>query len=306
MLIKVLGSAAGGGFPQVNCNCRNCSGVRRGVPGLRARTQSSLAVSRDGAAWVLLNASPDLRQQLAATPGLAPHAEAGARSSPITAAVLTNGDVDHIAGLLSLREGLTFTLYASARVLGALSSNSVFDVLDRRLVPRVALPMGRATELARLGLVLEGFPVPGKVPLYLEDAAAGSSFGTREGDTLGLRVSDPATGTSFFYVPGCAAVDPALAERLKGAALVLFDGTLYTDDEMIAQGLSTKTGGRMGHISMSGRDGSIAAFQALDVKRRIFVHINNSNPVLCEESPERAEVEAAGWEVAFDGMEIRL
>jgi pyrroloquinoline quinone biosynthesis protein B len=155
-------------------------------------------------------------------------------------------------------------------------------------------------------LTVEAFPVPGKIALYLEDTTAGGGFGTREGDTVGLRIGDPASGTSFYYVPACAVVNPALARRLRGAALVLFDGTLYTDDEMIAQGLSTKTGERMGHICMSGRDGSVAAFRPLDVKRRIFVHINNSNPVLRADSPERAEVEATGWEIAFDGMEIHL
>jgi pyrroloquinoline quinone biosynthesis protein B len=307
MLIKVLGSAAGGGFPQVNCNCRNCADVRRGAPGLRPRTQSSLAVSRDGRAWALLNASPDLRQQVAATPELAPRADGGVRSSPIAAVVLTNGDVDHVAGLLSLREGVGFTLYGSERVLGALAANSVFDVLDRGLVPRVALPMAGPVALPALGLTVEAFPVPGKVALYLEDAAAtGSGFGTREGDTVGLEVRDPVAGAGFLYIPGCAAVDAGLAGRLKGAALVLFDGTLYTDDEMIAQGLSAKTGRRMGHISMAGRDGAIAAFRELGVRRRVFVHINNSNPVLREDGPERAEVEAAGWEIACDGMEIRL
>jgi pyrroloquinoline quinone biosynthesis protein B len=310
MLIKVLGSAAGGGFPQVNCNCRNCAAVRRGDPGLQPRTQSSLAVSRDGETWALLNASPDLRQQIAATPELAPHPQAGVRSSPIKAVVLSNGDVDHIAGLLSLREGVAFTLYASERVLGALLANSVFDVLDRGRVPRVPLAMGEPIELAAsgvsLGLTVEAFPVPGKIPLYLEDAAAGSAFGTREGDTIGLKIGDPATGAAFFYIPACACVDAALAERLGGAALVMFDGTLYSDDEMTAEGLSTKTGNRMGHMSMSGRHGSIAAFAALDVRRRIFVHINNSNPVLRPDSPERAEVERAGWENAFDGQEIRL
>jgi pyrroloquinoline quinone biosynthesis protein B len=310
MLIKVLGSAAGGGFPQVNCNCRNCAAARGGEPGLLPRTQSSLAVSRDGEAWALLNASPDLRQQLAATPELSPHPRAGVRTSPIKAVVLSNGDVDHIAGLLSLREGVPFTLYASERVLGALLANSVFDVLDRRLVPRVPLQIDRPTELAAhgvpLGLTVEAFAVPGKVPLYLEDAGAGSGLGTREGDTIGLQIGDPATGAGFFYIPACASVDAELAERLGGSALVIFDGTLYSDDEMIAQGLSTKTGKRMGHICMSGSDGSVAALGALGIGRRVFVHINNSNPVLRPDGPERAEVERAGWEIAFDGMEIRL
>ncbi len=310
MLIKVLGSAAGGGFPQINCNCRNCADVRRGRQGLRARTQSSLAVSGDGESWVLLNASPDLRQQVAETPELAPHASAGARMSPIKAVALTNGDVDHVAGLLSLREGFAFTVYATGRVLQTLAANRIFDVLDGRLVERVPLTMGAPVALAgggaRLGLTLEAFPVPGKVALYLEDPDAGPGLGTREGDTIALRIADPATGAAFFYVPGCAAVDAALAGRLRGASLVLFDGTLYSDEEMIAQGLSSKTGRRMGHIGMSGPEGSLAALSGLGVQRRIFVHLNNSNPVLREDSPERREVEAAGWEVAFDGMEIRL
>jgi pyrroloquinoline quinone biosynthesis protein B len=304
MHIKVLGSAAGGGFPQINCNCRNCADVRAGRPGLRRRTQSALAVSADGLSWVLLNASPDLRQQVEATPALAPRGE-GLRCSPIAAVVVTNGDIDHIAGLLSLRESLRFQLFASERVLAALAANPVFNVLDRAHVQRVALPMAASVEPAP-GLTIEAFEVPGKVALYLEDAAAGPSLGTQPGDTLGLKVSDTATGAAFFYVPGSAAVDAALARRLRGADLVLFDGTLYTDDEMIEQGLSTKTGKRMGHISMAGAAGSLAAFRDLGVKCRVFVHLNNSNPVLREDGPERAEVERAGWQVAVDGMEISL
>jgi pyrroloquinoline quinone biosynthesis protein B len=303
MLIKVLGSAAGGGFPQINCNCRNCADARAGVPGLSPRTQSSVAVSSDGRSWVLLNASPDLRQQLATTPKLAPDPTAGPRSSPIKAVVLTNGDIDHVAGLLSLREGLSLSLYASREVHTALDANSIFNALDRTLVPRIVLETDEPIEA--LGLTLDAFPVPGKVALYLEDPAV-QGFGTRAGDTLGLRITDSTGGRSFFFVPGCAAVDDQLASRLRGAELVLFDGTLYTDDEMIAQGLSAKTGKRMGHISMSGPDGSMAAFDKLDVRRRVFTHMNNSNPALREYSPERRAVEAAGWEVAHDGMEVRL
>jgi pyrroloquinoline quinone biosynthesis protein B len=305
MLIKILGSAAGGGFPQINCNCRNCTDVRQRKPGLSPRTQSSLAVSRDGNAWALLNASPDLRQQIAQTPTLAPRAEAGLRDSPIKAVVLTNGDVDHIAGLLSLREGFAFALHASQRVLDTLAANSIFKVLDPGRVPRMALEAGQAAKLD-LGLTVEAFAVPGKIALYLEDPAAGRSLGTQDGDTIGLRVADQTSGAAFFYIPGCAGVDETLAAQLRGAQLVLFDGTLYSDDEMVAQGLSSKTGKRMGHISMSGADGAIAVFRDLGVERRVFVHINNSNPVLRENSPERAEVEKAGWEVAYDGMEISL
>lgn len=310
MLIKVLGSAAGGGFPQLNCNCRNCADVRARKPGLAPRTQSSVAVSSDGLSWVLLNASPDLRTQFAACPELAPSPGGGSRSSPVKAVVLTNGDVDHIAGLLSLRESLAFSLYASAEVHAALDENSIFNVLDRALVPRVRLPIAEPVALANgsegLGLAVEAFPVPGKIALYLEDPGAGPGFGTRAGDTLGLRIVEPATGAAFYFIPGCAAVDRSLANRLSGAELVLFDGTLYTDDEMIAQGLSAKTGKRMGHIAMSGPEGSMAAFADLGVRRKIYVHLNNSNPALREASPERRAVEAAGWEVAHDGMEIRL
>ena len=303
MIVKVLGAAAGGGFPQANCNCRNCADVRAGKPGLSQRTQSALAVTRDGERWVLLNASPDIRQQIAATPALAPRPESAIRSSPIVAVALTDGDVDHVAGLLSLREGLPFTLFASRRVLDALAANSIFNVLNPRHVARVALPLGTRIEMDG-GLTIGAYPVPGKVALYLEDA--GRDFGTHEGDRIGLEISDPAAGTAFHYIPGCAAIDPALARRLAGARLVLFDGTLYTDDEMITQRLSDKTGLRMGHMSMSGSRGSMAAFAALGVERRIYVHINNSNPVLRDDSPERADVERAGWEVGYDGMEIRL
>jgi pyrroloquinoline quinone biosynthesis protein B len=303
MIIKVLGSAAGGGFPQANCNCFNCAGVRAGDPQLVPRTQSSLAVSREGETWALLNASPDIRQQINAMPELVPRPDHALRCSPIKSVVLTNGDVDHVAGLLSLREGLPFTLHATSRVLAALAANSIFNVLDHGCVPRIAMALGESFQTAN-GLVVEAFAVPGKIALYLEQAGPG--FGTHEGDTIGLKVSDPAIGTAFTYIPGCATVDMDLAQRLKDAALVLFDGTLYTDAEMIEQGLSDKTGGRMGHMSMSGPRGSLAALEHLNIKRRVYVHMNNSNPVLRAESPERAEVERAGWEVAFDGMEIRL
>jgi len=310
MLIRILGAAAGGGFPQWNCSCRNCADVRAGKPGLRPRTQCSLAVSANGSDWVLLNTAPDLRQQINETPELGARADGGLRNSPIKAAVLTGGDVDFIAGLLNLRELQPFSVYGSARVLATLADNSVFNVLDRAVVPRRELPLGAATPIEGggrdTGLVVEAFAVPGKIALYLESGASSDNFGSREGDAIGLKVSAPETGRSFFYVPGCAVVDPELAARLKGAALVFFDGTLYTDEEMIRQGLMQKTGQRMGHISISGPEGSIAALAPLDVGRKIYVHINNSNPVLDENSPERRATEAAGWEVGLDGMEIRL
>jgi pyrroloquinoline quinone biosynthesis protein B len=310
MIIKVLGSAAGGGFPQWNCNCRNCVAVRSGKPGFKARTQSSLAVSRDGESWVLLNASPDLRQQIAQTAELHAKPKLGLRHSPIKAAVLTNGDVDHVIGLVNLREAQPFTIYGTGRVLDILKSNTVFQVLAEPLVPRITLALDEPVALqgssGELGLTVEAFAVPGKVALYLEDAAAGDDFGTQEGDTIGLEISDPATRKSFFYIPGCATIDAALARRLEGASIVFFDGTLFTDDEMIEQGLLGKTGARMGHISMSGPSGSIAAFSKLGVGRLIYVHINNSNPALDESSAARKSIEGAGWEVGYDGLEVRL
>lgn len=310
MIIKVLGSGAGGGFPQWNCNCHSCVAVRTGTPGFKARTQSSLSVSRDGVSWVLLNASPDLRQQIAQTPALHANSRRGLRHSPIKAAVLTNGDVDHIIGLINLREAQAFSIYGTRRVLGILKSNSVFQVLAEPLVPRIELPLDRTVPLkgadVDLGLTVEAFAVPGKVALYLEDPSAGKGLGTQEGDTIGLKVTDPAAKTSFFYIPGCAEIDETLAKRLKGASVVFFDGTLFTDHEMIEQGLLDKTGARMGHISMSGPSGSIAAFSQLGVGRLIYVHINNSNPALDENSAARKSIEGAGWEVGYDGLEVRL
>jgi pyrroloquinoline quinone biosynthesis protein B len=310
MLIKVLGSAAGGGFPQWNCNCHNCVAVRAGTPGFKARTQSSLAVSRDGENWALLNASPDLREQLNKTRELHANPGHGARHSPIKAVVLTNGDVDHIAGLINLREAQPFSIYGTKRVLSVLADNSIFQILAQPLVPRIELPFDQTVPITGagvdLGLTVEAFNVPGKIALYLEDASAGADLGTQEGDTIGIKISDPAAGKSFFYIPGCAKIDDPLAARLNGASLVFFDGTLFTEDEMIQQGLMPKTGSRMGHINMSGENGSIAAFSKLGVGRLIYVHINNSNPALNENSDARKAIEGAGWEVGYDGLEVRL
>ena len=308
MIIKILGSAAGGGFPQWNCNCRNCASARAAKPGFMPRTQSSLAVSADGANWALLNASPDLRQQINDNPELGARPGQGLRDSPIKAVVLTNGDVDHIAGLINLREGQAFSIYAADRVLATLNANSVFNVVSHANAPRIPLPLDEPLALAGagvdLGLTVEAFAVPGKIALYLE--TEGANFGSRAGDTIGLRVRANATGKEFFYIPGCAEIDAPLAKKIKGASLLFLDGTLFTDDEMVTQGLSQKTGQRMGHISMSGQQGSIEAIKPLGIARRIYVHMNNSNPALEDGSAARAAVEAAGWIVGYDGMEVRL
>ena len=211
MIIKVLGSAAGGGFPQVNCNCRNCADVRAGRPGFPPRTQSSLAVSRDGERWVLLNASPDLRQQIAATPELAPRAERGLRSSPIKAVVLTNGDVDHVAGLLSLREGVGLLALCLAARAGGAGGQQHLQRAGQRPCRASRCP-STARSRSAAGLTVEAFAVPGKVALYLE--SAGPDLRHARGRHHRPKVSEPATGAAFYYIPGCAAVDATLAARL--------------------------------------------------------------------------------------------
>jgi pyrroloquinoline quinone biosynthesis protein B len=307
MQIIVLGAAAGGGFPQWNCNCATCRQAWGGAA--PAQTQASLAVSADGERWLLLNASPDLRAQIPATPALQPRRPG--RDSPIAGAVLTNGDVDAVAGLLTLRESWPLALYATPRVLDVLASNSIFNVLNPDYVARRPLALGRPVDLAGkngtpLGLTVEAFSVPGKVALYLEDRAIEHRLAQRSEDTIGLMISAPATGKRFYYIPACAALDEELARRLKDAPLLFFDGTLWQDDEMIRAGLGDKTGRRMGHLSVSGPAGSLAALAALGIDRRLFIHINNTNPMLCLGSPERRAVEAAGWEVARDGLELDL
>jgi pyrroloquinoline quinone biosynthesis protein B len=312
MRLKIIGSAAGGGFPQWNCNYRLSRGAWKREENLRPRTQSSLAVSTNGSDWVLFNASPDIRQQIAATPELQPHADGPLRGTPIRAVILTNADVDHIAGLLSLREREPFVIYATRRVLEVLGTNSIFNVLDRSIVQRRELMLGERTDILDVqgeptGILIETFAVPGKVALFLEDQAkAAEGFGTEEGDTIGLRISSQTDHHAAFYIPGCAGIDHSLKQRLAGADCLLFDGTVFTDDEMVTAGVGTKTGARMGHTHISGEDGSMVSLADIGIKRRIYVHINNTNPILDETSPECATVNEAGWEVAYDGMEVRL
>jgi pyrroloquinoline quinone biosynthesis protein B len=300
MRLIVLGAAAGGGFPQWNSACPVGRRAWQGDPAARWRAQCSVALSADGERWALLNASPDLRQQILATPAL--HPRRGPRHSPIAAVVLTNGDVDHVAGLLTLRESQSFALYATGAILSVLESNPIFNVLNPEFVSRDRLTLEQPVGLDG-GATIVPFAVPGKVPLYLEGDAP--AIGAETEDVIGLELR-AGTGQSAFFIPGCARLTPALAGRLREAALVLFDGTLWTDDEMIRSGTGVKTGARMGHMSIFGPDGTLAAFAPLDVRRKILIHINNTNPILVDDSAERKVVEAAGWEVAYDGMEIEL
>ncbi|MFE1601834.1 pyrroloquinoline quinone biosynthesis protein PqqB [Methylobacterium sp. ID0610] len=295
----ILGSAAGGGVPQWNCRCPICAMAWAGDRRVLPRTQSSLAVSPDGDTWLLVNASPDIRQQLFATPAL--HPRHGLRHSPIAAVLLTNGDVDHVAGLLTLREGQPFRLHATRNILDSVSANRVFDVLAAEHVARREVALNETFEPVP-GLSVTLFAVPGKVPLWLEDGTP--EIGAETETTVGAMIE--AGGKRLAYVPGCARVTDDLKCRLAGADLLLFDGTVLADDDMIRAGVGTKTGWRMGHVPMTGDGGSIAALAAVPIGRRIFVHINNTNPVLVEGSDARRAVEAEGWTVAHDGLTIAL
>ncbi len=291
---RILGAAAGGGLPQWNCGCENCNLARSGdIP---AQTQSSLAVSANGTDWAILNASPDIRQQMADCPVLHP---TGLREMPLRSVLLTNGDIDHVAGLLTLREMQPFTLYATPGIQEVLDGNPIFSALNASVVDRATVHLDKPTEIAP-GLSATLFSVPGKVPLYLEgDTVQTDLLGDQ---TVGVHLQ--AGETDAYYIPGCALLNDDLRARLNGAALVFFDGTLWQDDEMLRAGIGQKTGKRMGHMSMSGPDGSLAAFDTLDVGRKVYVHMNNTNPVLRPASPERARAQAAGWTIGQDGMEI--
>jgi pyrroloquinoline quinone biosynthesis protein B len=306
--VVVLGAAAGGGVPQWNCGCAVCRAARSKHPEIRS-TQASVAVSNDGEYWFLVNASPDLRQQVTATPQL--HPRPGAlRHSPIAGVILTNGEIDAVTGLLSMREGSPFAIYAHPKVLAILKSNSIFDVLRPENVQRVPIEIDTAFEPqlpggGPSGLEILPFAVAGTSAWYLRGKEhPGGAAST--GDTLGLRIADKASGKYLYVITACAGVDDTLKERLTGAPLVLFDGTVWRDDEMIRAGLGDKTGQSMGHIAMSGGDGAIVSLADLGIGRKIFLHINNSNPAWLHASPERQALERAGWQIPSEGMEIVL
>ena len=298
MRVLVLGSGAGGGVPQWNCRCAVCS-LAWDEPGrVRHRTETSLAVSADGHTFVLLDAAPELREQIIATPSLHPWGEG--RHSPIAAVFLTSGEVDHVAGLLCLREGHAFSLLGTAGTLANLSASPIFDVLRSDIVKRFPLLLEHPVEVA--GLVVTAFAVPGKVPLYLERDSV--SIGEATDDVVGLEVTDGRH--RLAYVPGVAHLPPALRDRIGAVDLVFLDGTTFTDNELVAAGLSHKTAGRMGHLPMTGDGGSLQAFRGHGKTRKVYIHLNNTNPVLVEDSVERRRVVEAGWAVAHDGMEIVL
>jgi pyrroloquinoline quinone biosynthesis protein B len=232
------------------------------------------------------------------------------RHSPIAGVILTNGEIDAVAGLLSMREGWPFTIYAHERVLSILATNSIFNVLSEKNVTRQPIEVDKAFEPALpdgspSGIEMLAFAVPGKGAWYLEgkEHPAGDS---REGDTLGLRIADKATGKHFYFLAACAHVTDDLKSRIQGASAIFFDGTVWRDDELIAAGLGNKTGQGMGHIAMSGDQGAIESLAGLDIDRKMFLHINNSNPAWLRYSAERASVERAGWQIPADGTGFTL
>jgi len=294
----VIGAAAGGGLPQWNCGCENCRLARLGFPdGIAPQTQSSLAVTSDGDNWALLNASPDIRQQLINTAALHPRA---LRDNPIKTVLLTNGDIDHIAGLLTLREKQSFRLVMTAAIRDILAANPIFTALDPAFVTKEIVALNEPFMLVP-GIEARLFSVPGKVPLFMEGENPNTAL---EGEqTVGVELVT--AKHRVYYIPGCAVVRDDLKARISDADILYFDGTLFTDDEMIQSGTGIKTGRRMGHISMSGDDGSLKALADVAVDRKIYVHINNTNPVW-RDGPERKLVEHSGFEIAFDGKEIAL
>jgi len=299
--IRILGSAAGGGFPQWNCNCPNCAGVRRGSIRARARTQSSIAASADGVSWVLFNASPDILAQLRAFPSSQP--ARAIRDTGIVAVVLTDSQIDHTTGLLMLREGRALAVYCTESVREDLTSgNPLFRILGHYCGiewHRVAIGGESYCVPGAEGLRLRAVPLASKAPPYSPHRDRPSA-----GDHLGILITDDATGKSLFYAPGLARIEPHIVAIFESADCLLVDGTFWSDDEMIRLEISPKRAQDMGHLALSGPGGMVEALSRHARARKCLVHINNTNPILNEESPERARLAAAGIEVAHDGMEI--
>jgi pyrroloquinoline quinone biosynthesis protein B len=296
--IRVLGSAAGGGFPQWNCHCDTCEAARQGERA-RPRTQSSLAIRGDHGPWFLVNASPDLRQQLGT---LDPRRLDGVRAPPIAGVLLTDAEIDHTAGLLLLRESATpVRVFGDAGVERALRDGyPVLTMLERYCGAEwQTLEPGRTQPLDGSSLVVEPFAAGGDAPRYL----GGSDV---ELEASGFVFRDRATGGVVTYVPGLARLDDGIVTRFAASGLVLVDGTFWRDDELARLGISDRSARDMGHVPLSGPGGTLEVLARLEGPRKALVHINNTNPILLEDSPERDEVVRAGVEVAYDGLEVEL
>jgi pyrroloquinoline quinone biosynthesis protein B len=297
MWLRVLGSAAGGGFPQWNCRCPGCRAVREGSRPCRPRTQSSIAVSADYRRWFVLNASPDVRAQIEAFPALHPHDD---RATPLRAVLCTDAELDHTLGLLLLREGQALELHATRAVHKTLCEGtsilrtlvSYCPVEWRPVVPDTDVPLGD-------GLSYRAFDVPTTKKARFGPASP-------QGRVVGYRLTDERSGRAAVYLPGVQELTPALSEQVRECACLLFDGTCWHDDELIRLGLAGKTARAMGHLPIDGSGGSLDQLSPLPIERKIYVHINNTNPILLEDAPERRRVTERGMEVADDGLEIRV
>ncbi len=305
MQIVVLGSAAGGGFPQWNCHCGMCSSVRNGTSRAEPRTQSSIAVSDDGENWVVINASPDILQQINASPQLA-QAD-GARGSGVRSVIVTDAQIDHTTGLLILREGLPLDLYCTAEVSEELSTS--YPILSMMKHWEGGYRTHTVDPNSEAGWQIPSVPALRFHPIVLASNAPPFSpyrNKPRPGDNIGLRIVDTRSGATLFYAPGLGAPDDAVLSALASADCVMMDGTLWTDDEMIREGLGTRLGSEMGHLSVSGDDGMLALLDQFDKPRKVLIHINNTNPILDPDSSEHKAVLEAGVEIAFDGMNIQI
>ena len=307
MRIRVLGSAAGGGFPQWNCRCPNCRDAREGNASVTARTQASVAVSVDGEIWFLLNASPEIRAQIESFAALHPRAD---RHSPIAGIILSNGDLDQCLGLLSLRESHPLQIYATARVRRGFTENNILYRTLERFPAQVTwrtLNLGRSEEMLLTpegkpsGLSITAVPIPGKVPLHLEGRIAPDPE-----DNIGLIIREIAMGRKLAYLPAVAARSHELEGILHGSDCVFFDGTFWTSDELTTLGVGQRRAEEMAHWPVGGPTGSLRMLSNIRAPHRILIHINNTNPILRADSRERQEVRAAGVEVAYDGMEVVL
>ena len=308
MQIKILGSAAGGGFPQWNCACANCRGVRAGTFAGKQRTQAQVGVSGDGESWFLLGASPDLRSQIEATAEL--HPRAGLRQSPIAGVVLTSADLDHVLGLLLLRELQPLHVLATASVLQILrEDNSFFGMLNRApkqvawSTVRPGIPFGLTSEQGEVsGITGTALTLGTRYPAYVTPTRAGQLRGAEAVTGLILESS----GQRLAYLSAVGQIDDALIEMLNGVEVLLFDGTFWSDDELIRVESGGATARQMGHVPVGGPDGSLRRLAKLSAKKKMFIHINNTNPMLNESSAEYREVREAGWEVAEDGWQFTL
>jgi pyrroloquinoline quinone biosynthesis protein B len=297
MWVRVLGAAAGGGFPQWNCNCPQCRAVRDGSRPCRPRTQSSVAVSADYRRWFLLNASPDLRAQIESFPALHPR---GLRDSPLQAVLLTDAELDHTLGLLLLREAGRLEVHATAGVHETLcTGTALLNTLGAyaHVEWRPVAP-GREVSLAD-GLSYWAFPVP---------TTKRARFGTEEGEegVVGYRITNGHTGPALVYIPNAQQLTASVRAHLEGCTCLLFDGTCWQDDELIRLGIAGKTSREMGHLPIAGAEGSLEQLAPLPIERKIYIHINNTNPILLEDAPERRIVEEHGLEVAADGLELEF